>query len=95
MAGLFDHLLSADTVGQYKTAPAVYQLGPDAFRCPAREILFVSANAWDACGATWFGYTSFWVNRAGQPLEALDVEPTARGRRLTDLVTWLQGEETA
>ena len=95
MAGLFDHLLSADAVGQYKSAPAVYQLGPDAFGRPAREILFVSANAWDACGATWFGYTSFWVNRAGQPLEVLDVAPTARGHRLTDLVAWLQGEERA
>ena len=32
----------------------------------AREILFVSSNCWDAIGATWYGYTTLWVNRAGR-----------------------------
>jgi 2-haloacid dehalogenase len=36
-----------------------------ALGLPAREILFVSSNGWDAIGATWFGYTTLWVNRAG------------------------------
>jgi FMN phosphatase YigB (HAD superfamily) len=36
-----------------------------AARLPAREILFVSSNGWDAIGATWFGFTTLWVNRAG------------------------------
>lgn len=85
MSGLFDHLLSVDAVQQYKTAPAAYQLGPDAFGCKPQEILFVSSNCWDACGATWFGYTSFWINRNGQPLEELGVSPTATGRLLTEV----------
>ena len=58
MDGIFSHVLSADTVGKYKSAPEVYQLGPDAFCTPVGKILFVSSNCWDACGATWFGYAS-------------------------------------
>src|SRR5574338_165764 len=90
MGGLFDHVLSVDAVGQYKTADAAYALGPAAFGCPAREILFVSSNGWDAAGATWYGYTTFWINRSGQPLEALDVAPTRSGQRLTDVVDFVR-----
>lgn len=79
MHGLFDHVLSVDAVRQYKTAPATYALGPQAFSLPAEEMLFVSSNGWDACGATWFGYTTFWINRAGHPAERLDVAPPAPG----------------
>ncbi|MBK6630597.1 MAG: haloacid dehalogenase type II [Betaproteobacteria bacterium] len=90
MSGLFDHLLSVESVKKYKTAPEAYQLGPDAFKLPTREILFVSSNCWDALGATWFGYTTFWINRSGQPLEELGVTPTAQGRLLTDVVTYVK-----
>lgn len=86
MTGLFDHLLTVDTVGKYKTAPEAYQLGPDAFGLAAREILFVSSNCWDACAATWFGYTTFWINRSRQPLEELGVRPTAEGNLLSDVL---------
>ena len=90
MSGLFDHLLSVDTVKKFKTAPEAYQLGPDAFGLPAKNILFVSSNAWDACGATWFGYTTFWINRSGQPPEELGVSPTATGHQLTDVVRYIK-----
>jgi 2-haloacid dehalogenase len=89
MDGLFAHILSADSVRRYKTAAEVYQLGPDACGCPPAEILFVSSNGWDACGATWFGYTAFWVNRAGLPLERLGVTPAAQGRSLSDVVAFV------
>lgn len=87
---LFDHVLSVDAVGQYKTAPAAYKLGVDALGMPAKEVLFVSSNGWDAIGATWFGYTSFWINRGGLPVEQLDVQPSATGRLLTDVLTYIQ-----
>lgn len=90
MTGLFDHVLSVDAVRQYKTSDAAYQLGPDAFGVPAKEILFVSSNGWDAAGATWFGYTTFWINRAQLPQEELGVTPTAVGQRLTDIVEFVQ-----
>ena len=88
MSGLFDHVLSVDAVRQYKTAPAAYRLGTDAFGYAAREILFVSSNGWDAAGATWFGYTTFWINRSGQPPEVLDVSPSATGQQLTEVVDY-------
>jgi 2-haloacid dehalogenase len=88
MTGLFDHILSVEAVKKYKTAPEAYQLGPDAFKLPTREILFVSSNCWDAIGAAWFGYTTFWINRSGQPLEELGAQPAAQGRLLTDVVAF-------
>ena len=47
--------------------------------------MFVSANGWDACCATWFGYRTFWVNRSGDPVEALGVAPSGAGRSLDEL----------
>ncbi|MBT0963997.1 haloacid dehalogenase type II [Denitromonas iodatirespirans] len=90
MSGVFDHLLSVDTVGQYKTTEAAYQLAPDAFGVPAREILFVSSNGWDAAGAGWFGFTTFWINRSAQPPEALGVAPAATGTQLTDVLDFVR-----
>lgn len=90
MAGLFDHLLSVDAVQKYKPAPEAYRLGPAAFGCDAAQILFVSSNGWDIAGATWFGFTTFWINRTGQPLEELDVKPTATGTTLSDVVAFVK-----
>jgi 2-haloacid dehalogenase len=88
-AGLAEYLqpvLSVHGVQRFKTDPAAYALGPAALSLPARDILFVSSNGWDAIGATWFGYTTLWVNRAGLPLEQLDTEPTRTGRSLRDVL---------
>jgi 2-haloacid dehalogenase len=89
LLSLFAHVLSADSAQAFKTAAPVYALGPQALGAPAKEILFVSSNGWDAIGATWFGYTTFWVNRAGAPLERLGTTPHATGRTLTDAVDFL------
>lgn len=90
MHDLFDHVLSVDAVRQYKTAAAAYQMGPDTFKCAARDILFVSSNGWDAAGAGWFGYTTFWLNRSRQPLEVLDINPTATGEQLSEVVDFVK-----
>lgn len=89
LARLFTHVLSADQVRKFKTAPEVYQLGVAAFGCPAAELVFVSSNGWDACCATWFGYRTFWVNRSGEPVERLGVTPTGEGRSFPDLLGFL------
>lgn len=86
--GMLDHVLSVDSVGKFKTAPEAYQMGPDAFGCDASEILFVSSNCWDICGATWFGYHTIWLNRYGLPMERLGVEPMARGNSLKDVADY-------
>jgi 2-haloacid dehalogenase len=85
-SGLLAHVLSVHALRKYKTDPAAYALGPQALNLPAGEILFVSSNGWDAIGATWFGYTTLWVNRAGLPLEQLDTAPTRIGTSLRDVL---------
>lgn len=87
---VFDHLLSVDAVACFKTASEAYGLGPTAFGIPASDILFVSSNGWDACGASWFGYTTFWINRAGAPLEELGVAPDREGRTMDDVVAFVE-----
>ncbi|HJV61541.1 MAG TPA: haloacid dehalogenase type II [Albitalea sp.] len=83
---LLDHVLSVHAVRKYKTDPAAYALGPQALGLPAKQILFVSSNGWDAIGATWYGYTTLWVNRHGLPLEQLDTTPTRIGTSLRDVL---------
>ena len=85
-SGLLAHVLSVHPLRKFKTDPAAYALGPQAVNLPAKDILFVSSNGWDAIGATWFGYTTLWVNRAGLPLEQLDTEPTRTGTSLRDVL---------
>jgi 2-haloacid dehalogenase len=86
MTGLFEHLLSSQAVAAFKTDHRVYALAPEAFGCRPRDILFVSSNCWDAIGARWFGFNSFWVNRGGAPLEQLDTEPHYTGSVLGDIL---------
>ena len=52
-SGLLAQVLSVHPLRKYKTDPAVYALGPQAFGLAAKEILFVSSNGWDAIGATF------------------------------------------
>ncbi len=96
-AGLSDQIdsvLSVDAVRKFKTAPEAYQLGPDRFGVAAKDMLFVSSNGWDVCGAAWFGYQTFWVNRPNAPLEELGVTPNGIGRSLNDLLTYIGKGET-
>jgi 2-haloacid dehalogenase len=86
MTGLLDAVLSVDRVRQFKTTPSSYQLVLEHFKLPAEEVLFVSSNAWDALGATWFGFTTLWVNRQGLPPETLGPAPHFVGRDLTEVL---------
>jgi 2-haloacid dehalogenase len=83
---LIDPILSVHATRRYKTDPAAYAIGPVALGLPASEILFVSSNCWDAIGATWYGFTTLWINRADAPMERLGVEPTRVGHSLRDVL---------
>jgi 2-haloacid dehalogenase len=83
MSELLDAVLSVDSVRQFKTTPTSYQIVTDHFGLAPAEVLFVSSNAWDALGATWFGFTTLWVNRQGLPPEAIGPAPHHTGRDLT------------
>lgn len=84
--GIFEHVLSTDQIRAYKPEPRAYQLAVDAFELQREEILFVAFAGWDAAGARWFGYPTFWVNRSRLPAEALGAAPDAIGRDLNDLL---------
>lgn len=90
MDGMFTHVLSAHSVKKFKTAPETYRLGTSTLGLAAEDCLFVSSNGWDICGAAWFGYPTFWVNRAAAPLEVLGVTPNGEGRSLNDLLQFVR-----
>ena len=71
----FDSILSADQVKCFKPNPKIYQLAVDELGLSKKEIVFVTANAWDATGANSFGLQVVWINRLGRPVEELGVAP--------------------
>ncbi len=73
----FDAVLSVDQIRIYKPDPRVYQQAVDALGLEASEIAFQSSNAWDAAGASAFGFQVVWVNRFGQKAERLGVSVSA------------------
>ena len=91
-SGLLAHVISVHPLRKFKTDPATYALGTQALDLPARDILFVSSNCWDAIGATWFGYTTLWINRFALPLDELGTAPTRTGSRLTDVLDFFSSE---
>ena len=64
-----DGILSVEAAGIYKPSPRVYELAVNRIGAPPARIGFVSSNGWDAIGAKAFGFTSFWINRAGAPVD--------------------------
>jgi 2-haloacid dehalogenase len=72
---VFHAVVSVDELEIYKPAPAVYRLAVEKLDVPKRAIGFVSSNCWDACGAKAFGFTTFWINRGGAPLDDLGAVP--------------------
>jgi 2-haloacid dehalogenase len=89
MAEVLDHLISVDPIRLFKTSPESYGLVQQAIPVTKDEVLFVSSNAWDALGATWFGFTTHWVNRQGLPFETLSPRPHFSGADLTSVLASL------
>lgn len=71
----FDAVLSVDELQIYKPAPEVYELAVERLQTPKDRIGFVSSNCWDALGAKSFGFTAYWINRAGAPVDRLGFQP--------------------
>jgi 2-haloacid dehalogenase len=85
LAPLLDEVLSVEEVGVYKPHRSVYQLAATRLGLWPGEILFVSANGWDAWGAKASGLRVAWCNRAGQPRERLTEPPDAEVRSLAEV----------
>jgi 2-haloacid dehalogenase len=84
-----DEVISTDRIRSYKPDPRAYQLGVDVLKLPKEHIAFVAFAGWDAAGAKWFGYPTFWNNRQSAPPETLDTTADAEGATLSELLQWL------
>ena len=91
LEGYFEQHLSTDRVKAFKPASTAYQMGLDAFKLEKAEIAFAAFAGWDASGAKWFGYPTFWVNRQNMPMEELGIAPDGVGSGLSDLVEFVLG----
>jgi len=87
--GMFEQVLSSDSIRSYKPDARVYQIGLDALQLKREEILFAAFAGWDAAGAKTFGYPTFWVNRLQAPSEELGVVPDRVGKDLSELVSFV------
>jgi 2-haloacid dehalogenase len=87
--GLLDQVLSVEEVGVYKPHPSVYRLAVDRLGLWPAELIFVSANAWDAHGARQAGLRVAWCNRAGLARERLSGAPDATVASLAELPSLL------
>jgi 2-haloacid dehalogenase len=86
---LFDAQLSTHPLQTFKPDPRAYGLGPSTFNLSREEIAFSAFGGWDAAGARWFGFPTFWVNRLGLPQEELTPGPDATGPTLTELAQFV------
>jgi 2-haloacid dehalogenase len=82
---IIELLLSVEAVGVYKPDRRVYRYAEDSLKLTGREILFLSANAWDAVGAANAGLRVAWINRFGQRRERLPSQPDAEIKSLAEL----------
>lgn len=88
--GYFEHLLSTDRVKAFKPSPVAYQMGIDTLKLKKEEIAFAAFAGWDAVGAKWFGYPTYWVNRQNIPLDELNAVPDANAKDLTGLLSFIK-----
>ena len=72
-------------MGIFKPDPRVYQIAVNGLSVNPEEIVFQSSNAWDASGASAFGFKVAWVNRFGQSEERLPGKPDVEVRSLVEL----------
>jgi 2-haloacid dehalogenase len=85
----FDQVVSVDDVEVFKPHRKIYLLAEQRVGYPRENILYVSANGWDASAASLFGFPVCWVNRDGGPLDALGATPAVVVPDLAAMADWL------
>jgi 2-haloacid dehalogenase len=60
---VLDATISIDEKRIFKPAPEAYTLIEEKLGARPNEVLFVSSNPWDACGAKAFGLNVAWIER--------------------------------
>jgi len=75
IGGMLDAVLSVEEVGVFKPDARVYDLVGRRLNVSPDEVLFVSANGWDAAAGAGYGFKTAWVNRMGEPMDRLPARP--------------------
>jgi 2-haloacid dehalogenase len=69
--GVLDATISIDGNRIFKPAPDAYALIETVLGVSPAQVLFVSSNPWDACGAKAFGLNVAWIERVTPEAMAL------------------------
>jgi 2-haloacid dehalogenase len=68
---VLDATISVDSKKIFKPAPEAYTLIESVLGVPPAQVLFISSNPWDACGAKAFGLNVAWIERVTPEAMAL------------------------
>jgi 2-haloacid dehalogenase len=68
---MLDATISIDAKRIFKPSPDAYALIEENLNIPPHEVLFISSNPWDACGARAFGLNVAWIERVTPEAMAL------------------------
>jgi 2-haloacid dehalogenase len=60
---VLDATISVDSNGIFKPSPDAYALIESTLHISPDDVLFISSNPWDACGAKAFGLNVAWIER--------------------------------
>ena len=69
----FDFVLSTDLIRNYKPDPSAYALAMRELNVARDAVIFVPSADWDMAGAKWFGFATYWANRARVPVDGFAV----------------------
>jgi 2-haloacid dehalogenase len=68
---MLDAVISVDEKGTFKPSPEAYTLIESTLKIPPSQVLFISSNPWDVCGAKSFGLNVAWIERVTPEAMAL------------------------
>jgi 2-haloacid dehalogenase len=85
LLGLFELVLSADTVGRLKPAPEPYLMAAERLGVAVGEVRLIAAHAWDVAGAARAGCATAFVARPGKVLDPLVERPEIIGADLAEV----------
>ena len=71
---VLDATISVDAVKIFKPSARAYELIEATLGASPQQVLFVSSNAFDACGAKSFGLNVAWIERVSAPALAHELE---------------------
>ncbi|MDP9126891.1 MAG: haloacid dehalogenase type II [Pseudomonadota bacterium] len=73
IADVIDDVISTSAKKTYKPDPRAYRMVMERCDVVRGQVVYVPIAGWDAAGAKWFGYPTYWANRLNTPSEKLDV----------------------